>query len=94
MLWLMLPTVFVAAPFIAFVAQMATNVHGGGEREEEGEDACGVHAGAINASDGMMLSTARDSKGASEHLLKPLLLRPSNLSRCSNFTSPASTSLH
>ena len=32
MLWLMLPTVLVAAPFIAFVAQMATNVHDGGER--------------------------------------------------------------
>lgn len=32
MLWLMIPTVLVGAPFIAFVAQMATNVHDGGER--------------------------------------------------------------
>ncbi len=31
MLTLMVPTLLIAAPFIAFVAQMATNVHGGEE---------------------------------------------------------------
>ena len=32
MLTLMVPTVLIGAPFIAFVAQMATNVHNGNER--------------------------------------------------------------
>jgi MFS family permease len=32
MVWWMVPTIVIGAPFIAFVAQMATNVHGGGER--------------------------------------------------------------